>query len=188
MMGMRNCVILLFITGILSSGMIVHAETEDLPVPFEVMYPEVGYTSIDKAVSEFEKYTKAEVQIPTRLPPISFTHAYGRFSNINDGMNVSLEIKYIHDAKQENHFKMDIRPLKNKIQFRDTLILNTYVLKNGNKAEYISHTHFNMLVFEQDDWQYILSVDKRIAEEINGDVLTSIANSIDASEGNKKSH
>ncbi|WP_239454271.1 hypothetical protein [Bacillus suaedaesalsae] len=185
---MKYCAILLSIMGMLSSSIIVHAESEDTPEPFEVIYPEIGYTTIDEAVSEFEKYFKEDVQLPTRIPPIPFTHAFGRYSNLKDGMNVSLEVKYIHDMKPENHFKIDVRSIKNKIQFRDTLILNTYVLRNGNKAEYISHTHFNLLVFEQNNWQYILSVDKRIAEEINGDVLTSIANSIGVLAENKKIH
>lgn len=175
---MKSFTILFSIIGLLSSSIDGQAAMKDVPKQFEVIYPEIGYTTIDEAVSEFEKYVKTDVELPTRIPPIPFTHAVGRYSNLEDGMNVSLEVKYFHDMKPENHFKIEVRSIKNKIQFRDTLILNTYVLKNGNKAEYISHAHVNLLVFEQDQWQYILSVDKRISKEINGDVLTSIANSI----------
>lgn len=38
---------------------------------------------------------------------------------------------------------------------------------------------FNVLVFDKDNWQYMLSIDKRASDKVTAENLVQIANSID---------
>lgn len=94
-------------------------------------------------------------------------------------INDSFEVEVISDNSPENHYKIDVRPIKHKIRIRDKYVLKVFKLKNGNKAAYIAISGFNVLVFERDSWQYMLSIDKRVSDMVTPEILVQIANSID---------
>ncbi|MEN1969670.1 DUF4367 domain-containing protein [Lentibacillus sp. N15] len=53
-------------------------------------------------------------------------------------------------------------------------------LKNGNEAIYMQFNGgWYVLVFERDNWQYMLSVDGRVSDKVTAEVLVKIADSID---------
>lgn len=52
-------------------------------------------------------------------------------------------------------------------------------MKNDIQATYMTISGFNVLVFERDNWQYMLSVDRRVSDTVTPEVLVEIANSID---------
>lgn len=119
------------------------------------------------------------MKLPKIKPSIPFTHQFGRFyedkeNNIND----LLEIKFVNEKADENNYKIDIRPLKNKIIIKDRDNQKAYTLKNGQKAIYFEHQLFNFFVFENGNWQYMLGMDKRISK-VTPDILVEIANSIE---------
>ncbi|WP_139378366.1 hypothetical protein [Mesobacillus jeotgali] len=89
--------------------------------------------------------------------------------------NDSLEVVLINEEFAEHHYKIDIRPVGCRIQMKAK---DTLKLKNGTKAIYTCVTTFNLLVFERDGWQYILSIDKRAANKVTTEKLVEIANSI----------
>jgi len=80
-----------------------NTQGKDAPAPFEEIFTEIGYTTAAEAVFKFEEHVKRELKLPLRVPPISFTHQFGRFDDFP----------------------------------------------------------FNLLVFENEVWQYILNIDKR---------------------------
>ncbi|MBO0602229.1 carbon monoxide dehydrogenase [Sporosarcina sp. E16_3] len=172
---------LLGLLSILICGFIygtVNANPNDTPPSIEEMYAEVGYKSVKEAVKEFENHFKKDVKLPKINPSIPFTHQFGRFYedkeyNIND----SLEIKFVNEKAVENHYKINIRPLKNKLIFKDKGNQEAYTLKNGQKAIYVEHQLFNFFVFENGNWQYMLGIDKRVSK-VTPDTLFEIANSI----------
>lgn len=84
----------------------------------------------------------------------------------------------MNEKATENHYKIDIRPLKNKITFKDRGNQKAYTLKNGQQAIYIEHQLFNFFVFENGNWQYMLGIDKRVSK-VTADTLVEIANSIE---------
>lgn len=69
-------------------------------------------------------------------------------------------------------------------KFTQREIKNTYKLKYGTVPSYISipqhQVHFYGLAFEKGDWQYILSVDKGVADTVTPEVLVEIANSFES--------
>lgn len=156
----------------------VFATANDKPGPYEEIYLEIGYKTVEEALNDFEQHFKERPKLPLRVPPISFTHHFGRFINLNGDINDSFEAKYISDISPENHYKIDIRPLKNKLIFKDRGNQKPYILKNGQKAVYFEHQLFNFLVFENDNWQYMLGIDKRVSK-VTPDTLVEIANSIE---------
>ncbi|MGE7948486.1 hypothetical protein [Lysinibacillus sp. NPDC093688] len=158
----------------------VDAKSSDSPQPLEEFLPEIGYKTVESALKDFEQHYKKELKLPLRVPPISFTHRFGRFSNIDGDINDEFEVTMISDQFPHNHFKINIRPIQHKIPF-EKYISDVFKLKNGSDAAYIDNPKidFNMLVFERDDWQYVFSIDKDVSDKLTSDVLIEIANSID---------
>lgn len=174
---------LLFIFSILICGSnngTVYANPNDKPPPLEEMYTQIGYKTVEDAVMEFENHFQKDVKLPFILPSIPFTHQFGRFyEDKKYDVNDSLDIEFINEKSPENHYSIDIRHLKNKITIKDRGNQQIYRLKNGQKAIFIVERNFNILMFEKDDWQYMLGIDKRIANKVTPEILVSIANSID---------
>ena len=158
----------------------VNAKPNDTPQSFEEIFTEVGYKSVADALDDFEHHFNQELKLPTRVPPISFTHYFGRFSNLDGEINDTLEVKFISDQLPDNHFKMDVRPIQHKITF-EKYKSKVFKLKNGTNATYIDDLKvgFNLLVFERDNWQYMFSVDADVSDKVTPEILVQIANSID---------
>ena len=168
---------------VLLSGIInetVYANSSDSPQPLEEFLPEIGYKTVESALKEFEQHFKQELKLPLRVPPISFTHHFGRFSNMDGDMNDHFEVTLISDQSPQNHFKIDVRPNQHKLTF-EKYVSNVFKLENGNDASYIENPSigFNLLVFERDDWQYVFSIDRDVSDKVTPEILIQIANSID---------
>ncbi|MGE7920706.1 hypothetical protein ACQKM9_17475 [Viridibacillus sp. NPDC093762] len=161
----------------------VYGNTNDTPQSFERIFTEVGYKTIDDALDDFEQNFKQKLKLPLRVPPISFTHHFGRFSNLDGEINDAFEVKFISDQFPQNHFKIDVRPIKHKIGigFSDKYVLKTFKLNNGSVAKYIEKPYlgFNFLVFERGNWEYMFSIDKKVSDRVTPEILVQIANSID---------
>ena len=157
----------------------IYATANDKPGPYEEIYPEVGYKTVEVALDDFEQHFKRKLKLPLRVPPISFTHHFGRFNDLDGNTNDSFEVTFINDQLSENHYKIDVRPIKNSIPIREGYVIKTFELKNGIIATYMTISGFYVLVFERDDWQYMLSIDKRVSDKVTPETLLDIANSID---------
>jgi hypothetical protein len=150
--------------------------------PHEDVYREIGYTTVDIAAKEFENHFKQSFKLPLRVPPISFTHVMGRFNDLNGNENDSLEVKYINEKNPDNHYKITLRPIQHKLQYKNEEIKKVIKLKDGSEAAYLDHSGFNVLVFERDSWQYMLSINKKASDMMLPGTLVQIANSIDTQE------
>ncbi|MEK4426691.1 hypothetical protein [Solibacillus sp. FSL K6-1523] len=141
----------------------------------------IGYKSVNAALEEFEQHFNQQLKLPLRVPPISFTHQFARFSNLDGEMNDTFEVKFISDQFPENHFKIDVRPLQHKIDFSNKPIPKTFELNNKVTALYADNLvrGFNLFIFERDGWQYMFSIDKKVANTVTPEILVQIANSID---------
>lgn len=159
---------------------IANASPSDSPQPFEEFFPEIGYKTVEAALKDFEQHFKQELKLPFRVPPISFTHHYGRFSNLDGEMNDQFEVTMISDQAPQKHYKIDVRPVQYKIPF-DKNTSQVLKLNSGHDALFINDSKigFNMLVFERDQWQYVLSIDKDVSDKVTPEMLVQIANSIE---------
>ena len=159
--------------------MTIFANANDKPDPYEEIYPEIGYKTVEAALDDFEQHFKQKPKLPLRVPPISFTHHFGRFNDLDGDINDSFEVTFINDQLSEHHYKIDVRPIKNNIPIEEKYVIKTFELKNGTVASYMAISGFYVLVFERDDWQYMLSTDKRVSDKVTPETLLDIANSID---------
>ncbi|MFJ5766613.1 hypothetical protein ACIP9C_14765 [Lysinibacillus sp. NPDC093210] len=174
----KNILLSLFFVSIFLYGTInesVYANLNDRPQPLEQFLPQIGYKTIEAAIRDFEQHFNQELKLPLRVPPITFTHQFGRFNS-----DQHLEITMISDECPQNHYKIDIRPIEQKINF-EKYISNVFKLKNGNNALYIDNPKigFNLLVMERDNWQYVFSIDRDVADKVTAETLIQIANTID---------
>lgn len=147
---------------------------EDTPSTFEKKYIEEGYKSIEESVKEFQEFCKCEVKLPEALPSIPFTHEFGRFSEDKKYINDVLEIRYVHENKTENIFKIDIQLLENKMIFQG----KEYLLEDGTKAVYFEREYFNFMVFEKNNLQFIMGISNKITAKETAEELVRIANSL----------
>lgn len=176
---MTRSISLLLLSVCLLFFLTIYATANDEPDPYEEIFPEVGYKTVDEALDDLEQHFKQKPKLPLRIPPISFTHQFGRFSDLDDDISASFEVKFINEQFPENHYKIDVRPIENAISINEQYVMKTFELKNGNVATYMTISGFHVLVLERDGWQYMLSVDKRVSDKVTPEILTDIANSID---------
>lgn len=179
----KSFLLLLFLLGFLVVGLNDSqgsGNTNDTPQSFEEIFTEVGYKSVDDALDDFEQQFNQEIKLPLRVPPITFTHYFGRFNNLDGEINDTLEVKFISDQLPGNHFKIDVRPIQHKITF-EKYKSKVFKLENGKNATYIEDLKFgfNLLVFEGTNWQYMFSVDKDVSDKVTAEILVQIANSIE---------
>ena len=169
-----------FIISLLANEM-VYANQVNTPPSFEEKFTQVGYKSVEEATKEFKNHFKQDVKFPKIKPSISFTHEFGRFYEDKEyDTNDFLSIHFVNEKSPENNYKIDIRPLKNKINFKDRGNQKVYTLENGQKAIYINGAPImNFLVFEKDNWQYMLGIDKKVSNKVTPKNLVQIANSIE---------
>ncbi|WP_421382953.1 hypothetical protein ACOJQI_01765 [Bacillus salacetis] len=160
---------------VLSNGLDGNQSNQDI-------YREIGYTTVDAAAEQFEKHFKQRLKLPLRVPPIAFTHIMGRVNDLEGSDKDSFEVKYINVKNPDNHYKINIRPVQHKLQYKNEEINKGITLKDGNKAVYLNHSGFNVLVFEKGSWQYMLSINKKAADMMLPGTLVQIANSIEAQE------
>lgn len=193
---MKQKIILLLIVAMFVATTSASAHRSPLEVrdSYEKMLFEGGYKTIDDAVIECEKHFNRNIELPLRLPPVEFSHAFGQCVmdkeyNVND----HLAIEYVgdsHSVNAKNHYWIDIRPIDQKLKriLREHQIIHTYKLEDGTKALYgtMGRGFASLLVFEKRGWQYLLRVDKRIEEHVPADVLVDIANSIGLGERYKQ--
>ncbi|MEK5216000.1 MULTISPECIES: hypothetical protein [Psychrobacillus] len=157
----------------------VYATASDESSPYEEIYPEIGYKTVEEALNDFEEHFEQRLKLPLRVPPIIFTHHFGRFNDLDGDMNDTFEVEYVSDKSSKNHYKINVRPLNYKLPIKEEYVINTFVLKNGSVGTYMKFSGFHLLVFEREGWQYTLSIDKRVSDKVTPEVLVKIANSID---------
>ncbi len=123
----------------------VHATSNDKPRPFEEIFPEIGYKTVEEALNDFEKHFIQSLKLPFRVPLIPFTHYFGRSNDIEGDINDSFKWNLL----VINHLEINVRPIKHKIFYEGKYVLNTFELKKGNKATYMTISGFNVLAFEK---------------------------------------
>lgn len=167
---------------LLTSISTVYAQPDDKQTSYEEIYTEWGYTNLNKAIAVFENHFDKELELPLRVPPLSFTHQFGKFNDSEGDINDTLELQFTSEIHPENHYKINVKPHKNRITINERQLVNTYKLEDESTASYIrigpsKKAHFYALLFQRNGWQYILSVDKRVTDTVTPEVLVKIANS-----------
>ncbi len=155
----------------------VYAISNDTNKTFEEEFTELGYKDVHHAIKDFETYTGQDIKLPLKVPPITFTHCFGKFNDVPD--NVKLEIRCLNDKLGKNHYKMYVRPLEDKLELRNNVPKKIYELTDGSEAKLINLEIHEALLFESNNLQYMLSIDKRVVDKVTPNVLVEIANSID---------
>lgn len=155
------------------------AYIKDSPSSYEEVYPEIGYKTVEGAAYDFERHFHQGLKLPLRVPPISFTHHFGRFNDLDGDMNDFFEVTFVNNQLPEHHYKITVRPIQYKFPVKKERVVKTFVLKKGTTSIYMEISGFHVLAFEREDWQYMLWIDKRVSHKVTPEVLVDIANSID---------
>ncbi|MFE4523724.1 hypothetical protein ACFRCQ_16685 [Cytobacillus firmus] len=151
----------------------------EAPEPYEEILKDIGYKSIEEALKECEAHFQQELKLPVRIPALTFTHHAGRFfEDKKYNANDSFEAKYISEKSPENHYKIDVRHVNDKLNFSKSEIENEYKLKDGQSALLLSNRTSKVLVFEKGKWQYMLGIDNRVSDKVTPEMLVEIADSI----------
>ncbi|WP_397538548.1 hypothetical protein [Rummeliibacillus pycnus] len=146
---------------------------------FEKFYRDIGYKDISNALLDSNRHFKTNISLPSQLPGVSFTHAFGRLNDLEGEQGDGLEFEFINQNSPHNHYKIFIKPVKHKLPFGERQSNQKVKLKDGSEAVFSkAYTGYNTLVFEKNGWQYILSMDRESEKEISSANLVDIANSV----------
>ncbi|WP_146548730.1 hypothetical protein [Rummeliibacillus suwonensis] len=174
---MRKTIIVMLsiVASFLSEPFVSSAVEKD----FEKYYVDIGYTDIATALIDGQKHFKTDISLPSKLPGISFTHAFGRLNDLDGEVDDELEFEFLNAKKDQNHFKILIKPVQYKEKFEEKNIKQKIKMNNGSEAIYSkSLTGFDTLVFEKNNLQYILIMDDSSNLKSSIDSLVEIANSV----------
>lgn len=140
-------------------------------------YYNLGYKSVSDAIQEAESYYKTNLDLPIKLPPLDFTHSFGRF----DQGNENLEIEYLNEEKHFNYIINVFPVIKGDNLLSRTNHSKIISLKDGTKAYYsTTGTDKNIssiLMFNKNNWTYMLSIEKSLLDN-PVKTLVEIANSL----------
>ncbi len=102
----------------------------------------------------------------------------GRCNDLDGDRNDHFEVDVTNVHRPQNHYKIDMRLIEQGISMMNHKPNKVFTLENGKKAKYYTKplNGANMLVFERDEWQYILTIDKRVSETVTSETLVEIAN------------
>ncbi|MFC7687489.1 carbon monoxide dehydrogenase [Ureibacillus sp. GCM10028918] len=140
---------------------------------FEDHSRRVGYKTVDEAVKEFERNCNCEVKLPTVMPEIAFTHGFSAiYDDKKNGVNQVLQIRFVNRKLKSNNFKIEIR--KDKLGMKGEEV----TLQDGTKGIYSENHLFTYLVFEKNNLQYQVGLDKNLANPDTIKVLMEVADSI----------
>lgn len=159
-----------------SNSLSVHAQKQQ---SFEEFFYDIGYKSVGEAITECNKLFQRNIILPTRLPAVEFTHQFGRCNNLEHRVNDELEIEYINQNTNEKRYRITVRPSKYKIPVEQLYrIEETYTLKDKTKAVSLRLRDFEVLAFEKNGWQYVLTLYERRLYRSPSEVLVQIANTV----------
>jgi hypothetical protein len=175
---MKKNSVLLFFVFVISILLATYTYAKDVQV--ERSYLKLGYTAIDSALKESKKHFKKDIALPS-VVPISFNQSFGRVVNQLGFANDYFEVVYLDSKNGNNHYKIEVRPLKYKLPIEMEKVDEVVILNNGTKALYGTNTMqgFHCLIFEVNDWQYMLALDNDASDQ-NLQTLLDVANSIES--------
>jgi hypothetical protein len=104
--------------------------------PFENLLLKIGYKEVNKALQESKDYFKSDIPLPTQLPPVTFTHNFGRFNHSFGKANDEFEITYLNENLGQNHYQIRVKPVKYKLEFSEEKIDQTIKLSDGSESIY----------------------------------------------------
>lgn len=143
-------------------------------------YFELGYESVYDSLKRSNRYFNHEIKLPVQIPPIPFTHLFGRLNKQENRNNSTLEIEYIN--RNGSPYGITIFPVKSKVQLSELdSRAQFFTLKDGSKAGYISkppHIMINHFYFVKNDWQYLFRIHSDVSNVITPELLVDIADSI----------
>ncbi|MGE7998480.1 hypothetical protein ACQKOF_07345 [Lysinibacillus sp. NPDC093190] len=147
----------------------VEAITTDL----EKIYLEGGeYTEVNEAIQESEAFFKRNIPLPTRLPPIIFTHVFGSFNH----KHPQLSIEYLVEDAGRTHYTIVITDSEYGRSY--TKRAKKVKLPDGNEMVYFKSSDFVIFNIVKNDFHYIFIVDEVSADTITVDGMVKIINSM----------
>ncbi|WP_374967045.1 hypothetical protein [Lysinibacillus sp. RS5] len=139
----------------------------------EKIYLENGeYTEVNKAIQEAKAFLKKDIPLPTRLPPISFTHVFASFNQKGS----QLTIYYLDENNGKKHYTLVIIPNENDMSYPNDA--KKVYLGNGQEMGYFKSNDFIIYRTVANDFEYTIIVDKASNNTITVDGIVKIFTSI----------
>lgn len=149
----------------------IKANEEDL----EKIYLNGGYQETNKAIKEASAFFGENILLPTRLPDVSYTHSFARFTTRE---MPKLEISFLNKNSGQTHYKIFVTSLKYKQKFNDQQNASRFKLEDKSEAIYLVKENFSLLIFEKNKFQYSLVMDRQNSNIVTNKELIRIANSV----------
>jgi len=145
---------------------------------FQNQVLESGAHSIVDAVSACQEHFGAgRIPLPIELPPVEFTHQFGRCMDIGS-VEPHLDIQYVHSLKPENEYHLEVYPAGHGPKLAYLSFREVPIDEDTNGRYYQGPVRsLQLLTYTKGNWQYLLSSSYRPESKIEEKHLTSIARS-----------
>lgn len=172
---MRKLFVLLIVFICIGNFNVVNAEEDATKseswYDVEKLYLENGYTEVSEAIKKTEDLLKKDLELPTRVPPINFTHIVGSYSSSPGVPN--LEISYLDENTGRTLFKILVSKTP-----PTSAVSKKIRLEDGNELLYYNHGDFDVFVVEKKGLGYTFMIDKASSEKITMKGVAKIVNSM----------
>ncbi len=142
------------------------------------LYLDNGYTELSEAVRKAENHFNKDIELPIRLPSITFTHLLGKFEE--NGEFSRLEVTYLDEKFGNVRYKISILkdfPTDNSLT--SATVPETIKLSDGNKVLYYKNdTKLDTFIIKKKGLQYAFFIDKASVNQITVDGVIEIINSM----------
>lgn len=143
-------------------------------------YEQLGFKEGMGAVNQFEQANGIKLELPTKKPPITFTHVYSRFKNNQGLINDSVEIIYKNGRETKQHYVIRVGHKGASLPIAVNKSTNEIKLNDGSNAYYFNEKidGYHLFVFTHGDFQYVIGINKEISNIVTESELKEIAESL----------
>lgn len=177
---MRKIYLILLFLLLLGNVHNVHSEGIKSEGWYDVnkLYLDNGYNEISEVVGKAEVFLGENIELPTRLPPITFTHMLGKFEE--NGEYSRLEVTYLDENSGNVRYKILISRI-----FSEDSVLKSNVasqrikLSDGNEIIYYKNDKkLDTFIVKKKGFEYAFFIDKISVNKITVDGIIEIIDSM----------
>lgn len=143
------------------------------------LYLNNGFTEISEAMKKAENFFGENIELPTRLPPIIFTHMLGKFESNKEFSR--LEITYLDENSGNVRYKISVLKASPEKE-REKSSVVTEKIKSSDGIEiihYKNNKNFDTFIINKKGIEYAFFIDKISFNKITIEGIVKIIDSME---------
>lgn len=142
------------------------------------LYLNNDYTEISEAMKKAENFFGENIELPTRLPPIIFTHMLGKFETNKEFSR--LEITYLNEESGNVRYKISVLKASPEKEHEESSVVTEKIKSSdGNEIiHYKNNKNFDTFIINKKGFEYAFFIDKTSFNKITIEDIVKIIDSM----------